>query len=260
MSSRDAKEPPADAGGAEEFARLLTGHANRELTAAEDERLRRLAAGDARRGQAVAEIEQVHELFRAERELRAATEEPLAATAELDGTWQRLQRAAAAGEQELRARLRRAPAAGSFAGAGRRRSRLLAGALALAAAAALVAGLLLLQDRGDAPPLIPRAPGAGELGGGAVVLLEPEIRAEEPAVAWHPVPGALAYEVVAVDAGGKVLAQRAEERAKSTRWDLTAGEYERLRAARGALFLRVMARDGAGIPIATSGDLVLTLR
>lgn len=258
MSSRDRNQA-GDAAGAHEFALLLSGHANRDLTAAEADRLHELARRDVRRQQAVAEVERVHGLFQAERDLRIETQQPLAADADLDETWQRLQRAAAGSEAALRARLRHSPR--SFAaktGPASAWRRWLPAGLALAAAAALVVGLVLMLGRERAPSLIPQAPGREVLG--PVVLLAPELRADSPSLAWHAVPGAFAYHVVILDEARQVVVQRADAAGRSTRWDLSAGELAAVQARPGPLFLRVTARDGAKVPVASSGDLELKVR
>ena len=75
------------------------------------------------------------------------------------------------------------------------------------------------------------------------------------------VGGAKSYEAVILGPTGDVLAQRAEASRASTTWELEAAALASVRAVadRTSLRLRVVARDSLGLPLATSGDLPLTI-
>ena len=81
-----------------------------------------------------------------------------------------------------------------------------------------------------------------------------------PTVSWVPVAGAATYAVVVEDGAGKVVFQRGELQARSTRWDLSEAQFQLLQEQSEGLLLRVVARDGAGIIVGTTGDLPLSIR
>ena len=105
MSARDKRE----------LELLRIAHANRETTAAEDERLRELVREQGAVGADAAgpdeaelrEIEDLHQLFREERKLREeALVEAVSPGERADEGFRRLEQAAAQAEDQLRAKLR----------------------------------------------------------------------------------------------------------------------------------------------------------
>jgi hypothetical protein len=109
----------------------------------------------------------------------------------------------------------------------------------------------------------PSAPADERLGGDRGlprILLEAKIDPATRALSWHAVVGARTYDGVITDDENRVVLSRPESAARSTVWQLTATEYARLAESSGPLFLRVIARDGAGLEVATTGDLELRLR
>ena len=270
MSARDRSQDPEER-KRRDFAqhgidrnevadRLRQAHANRDLTVAEAMRLRDLATAAPDLANDLATIDGLHRLFDLEAELFADVVAPIEASEEFDETYARLARVAAATEPTVRARLlhggadRRMPAP-------RTRWHLRRIVMYCAAAAAvLIATLLYTQSRSAAPPLMPGAPSGEVLSGSTPILLEPVLRTDAPSLSWHPVVNATRYDVVVVDAAGTVVLARDDFHATNHRWELTPDELARLTARTGELRLRIVARDGAGLAVATSGDLRLTLR
>jgi hypothetical protein len=252
MSARDRED--RDRGDVE---RLVRAHANRDLTAAEVDRLARLVAADPVLDAEVEAATEVHRAFGAERLVYADACEPTSPREEADPQYQRLQRAAAAAGERLRSRLER-PWFRFRPPMSRRRVRV---ALAVCAAAALTVVALVLATRGDrGPELLPNTPDGRTLGGVARIVLDTELRASDRHLSWHAVLGAAAYEATIDDDTGRWLARRAAELAPQTHWQLDADEFARLADAVAAgkrLVLRIVARDGAGVAVGTTGDLPL---
>lgn len=265
MSERDRERSH------EEGVGLLRGYANRDLTDAERRRLASLCAEDPELRRSSRGLEELHEVFTLERELRQETSAPLGLDEQGDEGFQRLARVAAAAEDGLRARLRhgrdlaepgvsevRAAARETVQGLGGRRL-LLAAALLLLAGVAVV---VLLRDGDRAGPgLLPGRPQDLPLGGGEIrgIVMSTELHLDRPVLEWHAVVGASGYRVVLDDAEGEPVLQRPVSAA--TTWQLDAAEVEVLRR-RGdeGLRLRVVAVDRDGIPVGTTGDLPLRIR
>jgi hypothetical protein len=201
------------------------------------------------------EFEPVGAALAAERALRDEVSGPVRAEEELDPRYARIARAAASAEEELRVKLR-AAAGVPVIPLRARRGRWL---LALAAAAVVAAALVVLRGNG-APALLDGAPGDEHLGGPARILMVPEISDRTPGFSWHAVAGARSYDVLVVDARATVVLQRSAERAAATTWNLTPAEFAELKAHAGPLSLRVLARDGAGLIVGTTGDLQVHVR
>lgn len=237
---------------------LLRARALGELSTVEAEELRTRAAADRALAAELADWDEVEAALAAEGSLRDQVMAPAEAREEAGETWQRLQRAAAAAERELAARLRHGPAP-AFRPLRRSALRRWLPWGALAAAAAAVVFLLL---RGDDGPALLTAPPADLRAGGVVrlVLVNPVLSSDNRGLSWSAVAGAVAYEAVVVDAAGAVVLARDAALQRSTVWDLRDGEWNRLRAHRGALALRVRALDGSGVPVGSSGDLPLLVR
>ena len=240
-----------------EFDQLLAGHANATLTGAERARLDALCAADAARAHTKSQLDALHAAFAAERALRAETALPVEPIEEADEGFARLAQATARAEDDLRARLRHTPTTFTL----RKRKpalRLLLGAVAAIAAAALVAAAL---GAFDAPPALHQRKPAREVLGGeiATIVIAPRISRTDRTLSWSPVWQAHDYAAVIVDGVGKVILERAGDQARSTRWELTADEFEALHARQQDLRLRVQARDGLALPVATSGDLPLVI-
>lgn len=243
-----------------EFATLIEAHAGRSLTRAEEQRLRALAAADPERSAELAAIDGVHRLLDGERVLRVEASQPTTAAEESDEGFQRLGAAAARAEEELRAKLMHG------AGSEARRvvvRRVRRWPLLAAAAAALIAlGLWLAGQAGSRPDLLPERPGGETLGGVPRIMLRAELSVQRPELSWHPVVGASRYDASIEDADGGIVLQRASELGGSTTWELARDEIGTLvekRDAGAELTLRVVARDRAGVPVASTGDLPLRL-
>lgn len=240
----------------DEFVQLLEAHAGRSLTLNEDARLRTLAARDRSGAAEVAAFDDLHTGFDAELVLFESVSAPITAAEEGDEGYARLARIAAAGEDTLRARLQ---FAGAVTGpvphhARRRRAWLTIGTLA--------AGLLvawLVWGRQDHPSLMPGNPNDSVLGAAARIVMQAELRADRPELSWHVVVGASKYDARIEDATGQPVLVRPDPLAAAARWAIAPQDYARLRtlARDGELRLRVVARDGAGLTIATTGDLPL---
>lgn len=239
-----------------EFAQLLAAHAGRSLTLNEDARLRALAARDPRGAAEVGAFDDVHAGFDAELALFEKVSAPITTTEESDEGYARLARIAAAEEDTLRARLRFASTlTGPLStSAHRRRAWLAVGALA--------AGLLVawfVWGRQDQPSLLPGNPNDSVLGTAARIVMQAELRADRPELSWHIVVGASKYDARIEDATGQPILVRPDPLAASALWAIAPEDYTRLRTLSrdGRLRLRVVARDGAGLAIATTGDLPL---
>ncbi len=219
--------------------------------------MRRLAADDAVLAEELRSIDEVHDLLDGERALFAAVSAPLTAGEESDEGFARLAQVAARGEQTLRDHLRiGAPMAEM------RRSHLRRRGIWLTLGALAAAVLIFVLTRGPSrPALLGSRPDDSVLGGVARIVMEAGLRADRPELSWHAVIGAVGYEARIVDPGGRDVLVRAAGASASTRWSLSADEFVRLRtlAGRGELRLRVVARDGAGIALGTTGDLPLRI-
>ena len=253
-----------------EFERLLAAHACGELDEHGRNALTRRASEDPRRAGDVEAIDDVLAAFAAERRLRERVLAPAEAREEADEGYRRLSRAAAAREQRLREELQAQdrpswsamPLAtdvskATTVPARARGARLLA--LGFAIAAAVLLGAFLLLQRG--PSLLTNAPQDLRSGAVPTIVLTPQIGASASSVEWQAVPGASHYEVLIEDAEGNLVLRRPDRATRNTRWDLTVAEIDALRKrSPQALLLRVVARDGVGLIVATSHDVPLNVR
>ncbi len=252
-----------------EFEQLLRAHANKELTVDERTQLGVLAARDPARERAVAEFEELHRWMSSESRLAVETMAPADPSEEADESYRRLAQAAARAERQLASKLLnpvhrgdrylpgglQAPASGRD----RRRSLLIGAALAVATAAAVVL-VAVLTSRG-APPLDPNTPDSRDrIGGQHLISINPVLTASDPGLSWDHVPGARSYDAKILDAGGAVVLARSEEQVRSNEWRFTKAEYDVLKAHAGSLYLRVVARDGAGVGFASTGERRLDVR
>ncbi len=246
---------------------LLAAHANRELTEAEAVRLRELVetAGE-ECASSVAAIDDLHARFASERALRqqlvvaGETDEEAA-----DEGYRRLLGAAARAEQGLRAELRHPVTVvdvRSRAGLG----RVWIG-VAVAAVVLLAAGLWWSSGPGmGRPGLLPGAPADRILGTVSKILLNTELHAADAVFRWHATVGASRYDVCIEDLEGRTLLRRPVDLERSLSWNLSDLEFAQLsevaakKSSPGAgLLLRIIASDGAGVVVGSSGDLPITL-
>ena len=204
------------------------------------------------------EFAEVHELFERERAVFNEVVSPASPGEEAGETYRRLQLRAAEGEQLLRARLLRGVRPDQPI-SGRKRPPKIAWVLGAVAAAALIS-LVLVRGGGGPPEMLSTDPGPQRLGDAVRISLTAEITVANPTVSWVPVAGAATYAVVVEDGAGKVVLQRGELQARSTRWDLSEAQFQLLQEQSEGLLLRVVARDGAGIIVGTTGDLPLSIR
>jgi hypothetical protein len=241
----------------------LRAHANRDLTSGESAKLRAFAAKDAGTAAALASMEALHATMDDERELFAAVAVPISAAEASDGDWQRLAASGARAEAVLRGQLRFGELASSSRVVGARSKAVARGWWWVAGAAAAMVLVAILWRTADEerPSLIPTTPNERVLGSGARIVLTAELRLDRPVLSWHVVVGAKSYDAVILGPTGDVLAQRAEQSRASTSWELEAAAVASLRTVtdRTGLRLRVVARDSLGLPLATSGDLPLTI-
>ena len=246
------EQNPRDA----EREQLLASHANRELLARDEHRLRSLAGSDSGMSALVNDLDELHRAFDAERTLRAKVAAPSEPVEEADLVYERLQRAAAKAEGLLRAQLSGTPTA-SVVSLVASKHRTLAWSLA-AAAAALVVVFLVLRHT-PAPGMLGETP-KDQVAGPRAIQLNPVLSAASPNVTWQAVPGARRYDVEVVGEDAKVVLERPQDAARSTRWDLSLEEMQLLRARTDALYLHVVARSAIGTALATSNDVQLTVR
>ncbi|MEE9125644.1 MAG: hypothetical protein V3U11_00745 [Planctomycetota bacterium] len=252
-----------------EFEQFLQAHANKELTTDERTQLGVLAMQDPERQLTVAEFEELHRRMDEERRLAAAVMAPADPSEETHESYRRLVQAAGRAQQQLQAELmnptrggERLPLSGSVIRArsvlrGPRFRRL---AWAMVAAAAVVVTALLVFD-GGAPALNPNQPGADKIGRpGNIILLNPIMTPENRRLSWIHAQGARSYDAQILDAQNAVVLARPQADARSNEWRLTKAQYDLLKAHPGDLFLRVVARDGAGVGFGTSTDLRLDIR
>lgn len=238
-----------------DFERLLAAHANGELDEREERRLRDLAGRDPARADLVKEIEEVRDLLGEERRLFEEVSACPDPGEEADTTYRSLARAAARSEGTIRAALGGLDQITSV-----RRRRWLPATL-LAAALVIVFGAILSSRPGGPPPLDHRPPADLRAGGeGARILFSPRVSADARRLSWRAVPGARTYDACIEDTEGRVVLRRPEPRARSTSWEFTEEEYRKLKSMPGPLQVRVVARDGVGLALATSGDLELDVR
>lgn len=248
----------------QEFEQLLVAHANKELTREERRRLEDLVAEEPSRRDTLVGFHELHDLLDEERALAARVMTPSEPAEETDESYRRLCQAAARAEQQLRVKLlnpvhregRKVPTIDDPAG-GRRRLVLWLGA---AAAAAVLVAILSLVWANRGPDLMGGAPGNKELGPRIPIVVEPALSQESRAVSWHDVAGARTYTARILDADNKVVLERPGSRQGSTEWQLTEEQYQALKAHEGPLYLQVVARDSARIPLASTGDLLLKIR
>jgi hypothetical protein len=246
-----------------EFEQFLQAHANRELTTHERAQLEVLAMQDPERQTAVAEFEEVHRWIDEERRLTAAVMAPAEPSEEVDEGYGRLVRAASSAQHQLQVELMNPTRGGDLLSAPRslfrdRRSRRMV--WAVAAAAAIVLSALLIFNRGG-PALNPSQPGPDHIGQpGSIILLNPILTPENRRLSWIHAQGARAYDASILDAQNAVILARPQADARSNEWRLTKAQYDLLKAHSGDLFLRVVARDGAGVGFGTSTDLRLDIR
>lgn len=245
----------------DEFTPLLEAHILRSLTADEEARLLALVSTDPDGAAELQAIDSLHAQFDVERRLQADAFTPARVEEEADEGFVRLQRAAAAAEGSLRAQMLHggeipATRAAPRWGASRRRWAL----WGVAAAALVALAVFLSGPNVGGPALIDRRPDDDVLGTTARIVMRAELSAAHPELSWHPVVGASRYDAVIEDAEGRALFSRPQERVRSTVWALTTDQVEALRALRdagGESRLRIVARDGAGLAVASSGDLRL---
>jgi len=235
-----------------EFDQLLIGHGNRDLSEVDHRRLEELAALDPAREAELREVSAVHAVLDQECELMRSTMAPTEPAEEADEVFQGLNRRAARAEQELRERV---SGGSSPAPVLPLRRRSVPQLVALAAAAAVLMWVVFSGSMfpGATPP------GDQRLRGGPGIVLEPEISVARE-ISWHAVAGARIYDAVITDAEGRAVLARPEESSRSLVWLLTPAEYDLLAQHAGALYLRVVARDGAGIRLQSTGDLPLKVR
>ena len=241
----------------DEFQQLLRAHAGRTLTLDEDARMRRLAADEEVLGEELRSIDDLHGLLDGESALFSAVSAPLTAIEESDEGFARLAQVAARGEQALRDHLRIGTPVAPMHRAHLRRRGIW---LTLGALAAAV--LIFVLTRGPSrPALLGSKPDDSVLGGVTRIVMEAELRGDRPELSWHAVIGAVGYEARIVDAAGREVLVRTRDASASTRWSLSGDEFTRLRTLVGQaeLRLRVVARDGAGIALGTTGDLPLRI-
>lgn len=240
-----------------EFELLLAAHSNQELTAAEQDRLRGLAADDPWRREELAGIDDVLDVFAEERSLREALTMPAEPSEEADEGFQRLQATGLAAGDRLRARLLHGE---GVAGTGivqppRRRVY----AWALGAAALLAVALILWSQSGTGrPDLDPNAPGNDLLSGTRALAVEATVDAAVPQLSWEGLRSAARYDAWVEDAAGREVLRRSATAgpavAGTTVWTLDRDDVETLRnaAASGAVFLRVVAKDDLDLVIGAS--------
>lgn len=100
----------------------------------------------------------------------------------------------------------------------------------------------------------------GQSASGQSIILKPGVSEASRVIPWHAVVGARTYDVRFVDGENRTVLLRAEAHARSNVWELTESEYAGLAAHRGLLYLRIVAFDGAGFELGSSGDLELKLK
>ena len=238
----------------EEFARLLAAHSNREIADAGVASLRRLASADPELGEELDAIDTMLATFDGERLLRSRILRPGDPRDEASPRYQALSRAAGRAEHALRERLLEQPVRPVVVARPVRARQL---AWALLVAAAVLLGVFLALHR--SPPLLTESPRDERAGPVAAIVLTPQISANASIVEWQAVAGASHYDVSIEDADANVVFSRGSEAKKSTRWDLSRDQIETLKSM-PSLFLRVVARDGVGLVLASSHDVPLSVK
>ncbi len=242
-----------------ELEQLMVAHMNRDLTQEERDRLQDLASKDPARRGVVAEMDAMHELLDAEAQLRAQVMAPAELGEEAGEGYARLAKAASRAEDQLRNQLRDQQTLQLQPGLlpERRRQRWLA--VALAVAAAIILSLIFINHDGG-PGLNGNTPENDFIGRQTVIILDPVIRRQDRSLSWGDVSGARFYDVSIVDANNDAVLQRDANARGSHSWQLTMAQFDLLSRHQGALYLRVVATDGAGIPVGSTGDLLLQVK
>lgn len=235
-----------------DFDRLLAAHCNRELEPAEVERLQVMARDDDARAREIREVDELHRIFDAERALFVAVAAPPEPREEADEVYRGLRQSAAHAEQTLRD-LGSPPVVRPLLHSRGWTARRI-GMVAAAAAVVVLGFAATLGVFSPSPPDDLR------LRGVTPIQLEAEISATSREISWHTVVGARTYDVVITDGDNRTILARPDTAARSTIWELTPAEFTRLDDFEGPLYLRVVARDGSEIELATTGDLLLNIR
>ena len=238
----------------DEFARLLAAHTNREIDDRGLATLRRLANADSDLASELDAIDKVLATFDREQLLRERVMRPSEAREEAEDQYQALVRAAARAEQQVRERVLQQPLRPAIVAAPRRLRRL---AWVMMAAAMVMLGVFLALHR--SPSLMTDTPKDERAGPVRAIVLSPQVSADTAFVEWQAVSGASHYDVAIEDGDGKVVLERPPQAKRSTRWDLSRDQIEKLKS-QAALYLRVVARDGVGLVLASSHDVPLTVK
>ena len=132
----------------------------------------------------------------------------------------------------------------------------------VAAAAAVLLVVTLAAVFSGPPDLLTNDSNGNKLGEPHVspIFVNVKVTRENPEVSWHDVTGARTYDAVIENADGTVVLRRDDSSKASTLWLLTAQEYEKLATFTGDLFLRIVAKDGAGLIVGNSRDRKIQVR
>ena len=237
-----------------EYQQLFMAHANRELEPEGVAQLEAMVGQDSGRQRDLRELDQLHGWLDGERELRAAVMAPPEPREDSSEVFQKLTRRAARTEQALRTMASDGLVEPVVAARPILTFRRVAGLVAAAVILVGVSAALGLFSGEQAPPknivLNEMMP----------IVLEPELTAKSRSFSWHAVVGVAHYDCVIVDGENRPVVERAEQYARSTVWELTEAEYDRLANHVGPLFLRVAGFDGVGFQLASTGDLELSVR
>jgi len=237
-----------------EFEQLFAACSNGELTREERLRLQDLAGQDVGRRGALAEMETVRELLDIESSMRKAIRRPADPAEEADEGYQRLASAAARAETGLRANLEQskiletlAPPRGPV-----KRAPSRAWGITLAAAAAVLVGILIGMGAGHSSGLDSATPDIDKVLGVADIDVTTVLTAESPRLSWASPADAVRYDALIVDEAGVVVLTRPSTDLRvqrSTLWTLSSEEFTALREHKN-LFLEVIARDKQGEEVA----------
>lgn len=237
-----------------EFEQLFAACSNGELTNDERLRLQELAGQDVGRRGALAEMEAVHELLDIERSIRKSVRRPSEPGEEADESYQRLAVAAGRAEAGLRADLEQSKMIGTLPprrGSVRRSASKVWG-IALAAAAAVVVGILIGVGAGQASSLDGGMPDNDKVLGVADIDVTTVLSADSPRLSWAASQDAVRYDAVILDGAGSVVLTRPSSDLRvqrATVWNLGAADLEALHKHE-SLFLEVIARDKQGEEVA----------